>query len=280
MVHIQQQILRVALIFMVTVLIACTQQPKSNNRHVDDNSLGENQLKSELNRVSEARNEEQIAIMQYILFVDSLEKKLNSLQENYTLLYNNDELRTNDRKLVLLQRMELIQAKIEKDKKRISELEKKIIRLQKNDTSKALLKLVAKLKEERIELESKIKNLHVQVSNLQQQVVEKEEAIEQQNSVIEHQTAAIRAKDLTIATQQSNLNAKYALLVGKDKIIQLEVFNSQVIIPQKKSRVKILNDYGNNCRLLKKGRGESIITINKQLWVNTRFLIIEVKGDF
>lgn len=272
--------LNVFLILILSIVFVSCEPMNSRNNAGNQTNLKVENLESEISQVKNARYEEQVAIMQYILFVDSLEKKMNSIQSNYTLLINNQELRTNDRKVQLLNRLNLVQRKIDEDKKRISALENKIVRLQENDKSSALLTIINKYKKERKQMESNVRNLHAQVYNLQETIIEKEATIEKQNSVIVTQQTTIKYQDKTIAAQQASLNARYALLIGKDKFCRLEIHNNQLVIPQRRSRVKVLNDYQNNCRLEKIDRSQSLLMINSRLWNDTKYLVIEVKGDF
>jgi hypothetical protein len=268
------------LMLMVGLLVTGCEAGNTENANIIKLEQKVSSLESEIKQVRNSRDEEQLAIMSYILFVDSLEKKMNGILINYTLLANNQELRTNDRKNNLIRQLDMIQDKITTDKKRIENLENKIIHLQQNDNNSALIEIIERYKNQRKQMERKIIELHSRISNLQQQVIEREATIKRQDIVIEKQQTTIKHKEETIAKQQASLDANYVLLVGRDTFFKVNVKNNELLIPQKKRRINVLNDYNNYCNLTKYDNNLSLLKIDNQLWNEIRYLVVEIKGEF
>ena len=243
---------------------------------------GNQEQKDLLSHIRQENDENQQAVFQYMLFVDSVDKVLNNAVIDYIMLQNTERKKRPDKKQELLERLNILVNRLNGDESQIKSLEKKI-----GAKNGPYYNIVQALKKERLlqierigRLQNQIDSLSAAVGKQENKLRKKEKLIRQQEKALQHQKDTITEQSRQLADVRKILEKKYIILVSRKTTKRVELTGKFIIIPVKKKKIRLRLPDKEYCSLVSLSNSRTKLIVNGSYWRNNRILTVRVSGRF
>ncbi len=255
-----------------------------NDHQLNELQFENSRLKKMLNSRQDESKDEQLAIFQYMAFVDSIDKVLNNVYLDFIGFQNDETQFQHSKKQVLLNELNALINKLKRDESRIDDLENNITE-QNSKYQKEYDKIVQLLKKERIQQLEKITSLYHQIDSLLYRAEEQNILIFEQNNELQKQKDEIIERDEIIVEQKGELKQaelelerRFVLLISKNNTKKIEMKKPFLIIPKKRRRIQVESPDKEFCKLIQLSNNKTKLIIDDSYWDNNTTLLIRIKG--